>query len=125
MKKEDLLQLGFEPIPNYTVMDTLIYKLQRNRHISISNIDTPNEVVYICQVDVKYKKKITDLVCIHNYDYDGYVSLVQMKIIIRAMLGKAIDNISTINEIAKNNCFGCNMPLNSVGYCTYGCDDEH
>lgn len=70
-KREKLKQIGFKEIPHFTVMQNLIFDLGRNRELSFGNIGTPNETLYLCElnegVDI-----ISDLICLRNYDYDGY-----------------------------------------------------
>lgn len=61
------------PFPN--ILKTIYFEIGRNRIISIGNIGTPNEMVWISEVDSQDNKKITDLVCIHNFDYDGKLML--------------------------------------------------
>jgi hypothetical protein len=65
-----LLDLGFKPMPHFTIMGTMIFVLGRNRHLSIGNVGTPNEMMFVCQQE---GNTIIDLVCLHNYDYDGYL----------------------------------------------------
>ncbi len=74
MTKDELVLIGFKPIPHFTITDAHIYKLSRHRHLSIGCVGTPNEMMWICGTDDKNEKKITDLVCLHNYDYDGYLT---------------------------------------------------
>lgn len=76
---EDWLdKLGFESYPHFTVMNSKFIKLGRNRQISIGCAGTPNEMVYLQEVDVD-KRTINDLICLRNFDYDGktYVHQIQ------------------------------------------------
>ncbi len=72
--KDFLLSVGFKPLPHFTVGDSMLFDLGRRRHLSVGSAGTPNEVVFICQVDPSNPKNITDLVCLHNYDYDGFLT---------------------------------------------------
>jgi len=72
--ESDLIEIGFEKIEHFTITKTLIYKLSRNRQLSVGDVGTPNEMLWICEIDEDNSKKITDLVCLHNYDYDGYLT---------------------------------------------------
>jgi len=74
MTTEDLINIGFEAIPHYTITDSHVYKLGRRRHLSIGNVGTPNEMMWICETSDQDEKFITDLICLHNYDYDGYLT---------------------------------------------------
>lgn len=74
MEKKDLRNIGFKESPHFTIAGSLIYDLGRNRHLSFGSVGTPNEMLWICSTDEKDNKKVTDLICLHNYDYDGYMS---------------------------------------------------
>ena len=82
---EDLIKIGFEAIPHFTVTNSHIFKLGRHRHISIGDTGTPNEMMFICETSEQEEKKITDLVCLHNYDYDGYITIEYVENIIKAL----------------------------------------
>jgi len=75
MNENDLINIGFKKIGHFTIPNSLIYDLGRNRHLSIGDVGTPNEMLWICETDIENEKKITDLVCLHNYDYDGYLTI--------------------------------------------------
>lgn len=87
MNKEDLIDLGFKPIPHFTIGGSLIYELARRRHISVSSIGTANESAWLCEVDRDDNRVITDLICIHNFDYDGLLCKDRLSLFISA-LGK-------------------------------------
>lgn len=84
MKRIDVLSLGFKEIGHFTVMNSLTFDLGRNRLLSFGCIGEPNEMMFICQ---RSKKSIAmeDLVCIHNYDYDGLMTLEKLKLILKAL----------------------------------------
>lgn len=75
MTREELLEIGFEEIPHYTIGNGLTCQLTRNRFISISCLGTPNEMIFLGEIDRKMSDKINDLIVVRNYDYDGYTSL--------------------------------------------------
>lgn len=80
--KQKLMELGFKEIPHFTVTNSLDYDLGRERRLSFGCIGTPNEMLWLCQQDHDDYKKTTDLICLHNYDYDGYITIEQIKLII-------------------------------------------
>jgi hypothetical protein len=88
---EILLEIGFEKLPHWTVGNMLIYNLGRKRHLSIGSVGTPNEMLYICECDRNDHKKITDLVALHNYDYDGYLSKSKLETLI-SLIGVSRNN---------------------------------
>jgi len=83
-----LLELGFKELPHSTITSSLFYDLGRNRQLSFGSIETPNEMLYIYEIDEKDTRKITDLVCLRNYDYDGYTTIEQIKSIITLITGR-------------------------------------
>ncbi len=85
LSEDDLLSIGFERIPHFTVNRAMIYKLGRNRHLSIGDAGTPNEMLFICESDKDDFRKITDLVCLHNFDYDGYLLKSKLETLINCL----------------------------------------
>jgi len=85
MENSDLLKIGFKEIPHFTIGDAIIYDLGRHRQISASCIGTPNEMVYLCETSDQNEKEITDLICVHNYDYDGYLTMNKIINLIKAI----------------------------------------
>ena len=84
--REQLLDIGFKEMEHFTIMNSLIYDLGRNRQLSFGSIGTPNEMLYLCEVDYTEKlPKITDLICLKNYDYDGYTSIETIKDLIKLL----------------------------------------
>jgi len=82
---EDCLELGFERLPHFTVAHNLIYQLGRNRYLSIGCVGTPNETLFICERDPRDYRKINDLICLHNFDYDGYLSKSKLQTLISSI----------------------------------------
>jgi len=88
MTNDDLIKIGFTAIPHFTIGDSVIFDLGRHRQISGSCVGTPNEMLFICEIDHVIKTKITDLVCLHNYDYDGYLTIEKVQMIIDSICMK-------------------------------------
>lgn len=82
-KRDELLKLGFKEMPHFTVANSLIYDIGRKRHLSFGCVDTPNEMIFLCQMDEDNDKKISDLICLHNYDHDGYISIDDVKFLMK------------------------------------------
>lgn len=80
MKKEYLIQKGFVEEPHKVLTSVFVLDVGRSRKIKIGSFHTPNEVVFISQTDYNSKKE--DLVCVHNFDYDGYLTELKLNIII-------------------------------------------
>ena len=62
MTSDEIIEIGFEPIPHFTIGDTHTFNLGRDRHLSINSVGTPNETLWICSTDHDDKRKITNLV---------------------------------------------------------------
>jgi hypothetical protein len=86
--EDDLMKIGFEKISHYTVTNALIYKLGRHRYLSVGCVGTPNEMLWICETNDQEEKNVKDLVCLHNYDYDGYLTIEKVKGLIDLIVGK-------------------------------------
>ena len=85
MTREDLINLGFKEIHHFTIGGNLLYDLGRRRYLSLSCFATPNEMLFISELDDVNDKEITDLICLWNYDYDGYLTEERIKNIINAL----------------------------------------
>lgn len=90
MTNQDLIEIGFKKIPHFTVANSVIYQLGRHRHLSAGCVGTPNEMLWICATDDNDEKIITDLICIHNYDYDGYLTIEKVKSLINIICGSNV-----------------------------------
>jgi hypothetical protein len=79
LTKEELIELGFKELPHKTITGSLVYDLGRDRSLSANDVGTPNEMLWITE---RTDDTITDAVCLHNYDYDGYMSLPKMEMLL-------------------------------------------
>ena len=86
--RSTLIEMGFKKLSHSTITASLTYDLGRNRQLSFGSIQTPNEMLYIYEIDEKDPRKINDLVCLKNYDYDGYTSIEQIKALITFLTGR-------------------------------------
>lgn len=86
MTKEDLIEIGFVAILHFTVTNAHIYHLGRCRHISISNVGTPNEMMWICATSEQNEKDVTELICLHNWDYDGKLTKKKVVTLLNAII---------------------------------------
>ena len=86
--RDDFKTIGFKEMPHYTVMNSLLYDLGRGRYLTIGCLGTPNEMLFIGQIDNDDNKKVTDVIVLKNYDYDGYTKIEDVKTIITAITGR-------------------------------------
>lgn len=76
--KEYLLGKGFKDVPHLILPSNWVLDIGRLRSISIGSLGTPNEMVFLSQKD--HPKDICpDLVCVHNYDYDGFLTIEKLE----------------------------------------------
>lgn len=73
MDRSEVLEMGFKELPHLTIANPLIYELGRRRVLSLGCLGSGNEVVYLCEKS-EVGDHYTDLVCIHNVDYDGPIT---------------------------------------------------
>lgn len=88
MTNEDLIKLGFEAIPHPTIGNTVIYDIGRNRYLSASSMGSPNEMIFLCEHDERDVTKVTDVIVLHNYDYNGYITEERLKIFLQLKFNK-------------------------------------
>lgn len=86
--KEWALRLGFKEIPHYTVGGNLNFKLGRRKELSIGCIGTPNEMMVLKEMDYNNPKETLECIVLHNYDYDGYLSVHKLQNIISLVICK-------------------------------------
>lgn len=70
---------------HYTVTGAIVYDLGRGRQLSLGCAGTPNEMLFLTQLNDS-GDGITDCIVIHNYDYDGILTINKMKLIIDILL---------------------------------------
>lgn len=79
MTNQDLIAIGFKTLPHPALGKPVHFDLGRYRFLSASSVGTPNEFLYIYEVDDIAPKKINDLICLHNYDYDGKLTIEKVQ----------------------------------------------
>ena len=77
LSNEDLVSLGFENLTHFTVGEQSKCELTRGRYLSAMCIGSCNESIWLGS---KNKSgEVTDLICVHNYDYDGFITTKRLK----------------------------------------------
>lgn len=69
--REDFELLGFKNVPHFTIGNNMVLELSRGRFLTATCIGQGNESIWL-----GHKNKcgeVTDLICIHNRDYDGFI----------------------------------------------------
>jgi hypothetical protein len=87
LTREWALELGGSELPHYTITNAVHFDLDRNRKLQLGCIDDPNQMIYLAEYDYKDPKKIEDLIPIHNYDHDGYISVHKFQHIYLSLAG--------------------------------------
>jgi len=86
LNRLDLLDIGFQESPTFTVGKIMSFELGRGRQLAVSCIGTPNEMVSIGYRENIKSHKVTDLIVLRNYDYDGYTSMDAIKQLIEILV---------------------------------------
>ncbi|AQX09837.1 hypothetical protein [Elizabethkingia ursingii] len=90
LTEEWLLKLGGEKLPHFTVSNSIIIKTKRNQELSFGCIGTPNLMVFLQEIDPDNGNKITDLIPIHNWDYDKDMYVHQLQNLFFALTGEEL-----------------------------------
>lgn len=77
--EDQLLYLGFSKIPHFTIGNDRLKDLGRNRYISLSSLGTPNEMIFICEKNESDDLYPEEIINLHNFDYDGYITFNKLK----------------------------------------------
>lgn len=82
LTNEDLINVGFKPYNRFTIMNTVYLDVERDIQIKVGCVGTPNEIVFLVHHwgDACEEQ---DLVCIHCFDYDGYLTLEKVMNILK------------------------------------------
>ena len=81
----NVTELGFAKIPTFTLLETYTLKLGRYRYLSLSSLGTPNEMIFICQTPKDDQSVVEDIVCLHNFDFDGNISLQKLSDLVKIL----------------------------------------
>lgn len=93
LTEEWLLKCGAYQLPHFTVMNTFYFDLGRNRELSIGCVGTPNLMVFIQEIEKDENGKaikVEDIICVHNWDYDGELYLHQLQNLYFALTQKEL-----------------------------------
>ena len=78
--EQQLCEMGFRK-PNRSKLEVSYkYPLGRGRFLSAMCLGTPNESVWLCYKGDEGSTEIADLICMHNYDYDGELTKEKEKV---------------------------------------------
>ena len=84
LTEDMLLKAGGYKLPHMTVTDSVLFDIGRDRILSIGCIEDCNQMAWLQHIE---GKKVTDLVCIHNYDYDGWLYLHTFQNLFKSLTG--------------------------------------
>jgi hypothetical protein len=82
--RESLKKLGFVEVPHFTIGKVMTFKMGGRRVLSISDVGTPNEMMFIGQL-TRHEDRYDDLVRVHNYDFDGYMTQERMEALLKGL----------------------------------------
>lgn len=81
LERRDLLEMGFYTLDYKTITNPLMFNLGRGRELNISGLGTGNEMMWLCAREDE--EGYSDLVCLHNSDYNGRLTKEAVEGIIR------------------------------------------
>lgn len=85
MNEKQLLEIGFEKVPHFTVMNSLTYDIGKGRFLSIGCIGEANECLFLCFYERENEgknKPVDDIITLHNYDWTGLLTMDKLKYLI-------------------------------------------
>lgn len=74
---------GFQEVPHFTIGNSLILDLGRNRYLSLSDLDNCNLMLYLCEHSEENSKEVTDIINLHNWDYDKELTVEKLENILK------------------------------------------
>lgn len=80
LSNSDLESIGFKSLGHCTVGDQVKFHFSRGRYLSAMCVGQGNESVWLCHKD--RDGEITDLICVHNRDYDGFITIERLNALI-------------------------------------------
>lgn len=81
--ERQLVEIGFVKPNKENLEFSYKYHLGKGRFLSAMSIGAGNECVWLCYKDDEESKEIDDLICMHNYDYDGRLTIEKMLYLIK------------------------------------------
>lgn len=82
--EEELIDLGFEFNPKSLITKNYRLNVKRNIWISVSDLGTVSEFVFISQGDSENPKD-TDVIALWNYDYDKNITIKKLTEIVNSL----------------------------------------
>ncbi|MBL4867476.1 MAG: hypothetical protein JKY67_14010 [Pseudomonadales bacterium] len=88
-KEKALTEVDFIKIGFRSGLEARIFRLTldlgQGKYLSAGSIGTPNETIFLCELDTEGSSIVPEAICIHNYDYHGYVSREKLERLIFAL----------------------------------------
>jgi hypothetical protein len=81
--QEYLISRGFKESKSSIFCENLTIGVGRKRYVSVSAVGTPNEMVFIYEMLYDSDTDIGEMICLHNYDYDGYLTQEKIDLLLR------------------------------------------
>lgn len=86
LTREQLEAIGFKERNKSPFFSSMIFAIGRHRYLNVASVGTPNEMMLIqCNSDAE--DKIEDQVVIHNYDYDGWLTIEKVQSLVQLLKG--------------------------------------
>lgn len=96
LTNDDLAKIGFFKYSAlFTLGNTMRFDLGRYRYLKAICVGMGNEMVFLCADE---DEPCSDLICIHNRDYDGPLTIERIKSFIDWFVGSKLDDKSRITS---------------------------
>lgn len=92
LSNDILSEYGFVEISTFNVLASTELSLGRNRYLCVGCAGSPNEMMFICEGEKQHNQ---DVVTLHNWDYDGWLTIEKIQQIYLAITGKPLDKLTT------------------------------
>lgn len=86
LTREQLEAIGFKERGTSPLFTSMVFDIGRHRCLSIAFAGTPNEMLFIQNLN-DAEDKIKDQVVIHNYDYDGWLTIEKVQSMVQLLKG--------------------------------------
>ena len=85
LTREELIGMGFRELDHFTIQNSMVYDIGRNRQLSIGSLGTFNEMMFLVEMNNEQKDVCDAVIVIHNYDFDGPLTKKKVRMLVEAL----------------------------------------
>lgn len=102
LTREELMGMGFIELDHFTIQNSLVYDIGRNRQLSIGSLGTFNEMMFLVEMNNEQKDVCDAVIVIHNYDFDGPLTKKKVRALIEALDSNRKNEPDWINAVVED-----------------------